>query len=273
MSVVASCMSTAKYSEPSFGVGAELEQRRRQVEPVVDDGDGHAPSAPSPLVDLRIGAALDRALRTTASWPLRAANISGVKPPVGWSACSRSCERGDVRLARSGSRPPRAAPDHVGVAFGGGPHQRRLLLVGCRRRSARRRPRAADCTASMRPRRATRPSAASRRRDAPAWHSAPASTSACIIGASPVRLAWSSGVTPYLFGDVDLGAGGQQRAASSRRRSDRPPTAARSIRRAPGSLTLARLGNQRANCSQDRRRARPQPRGCPWRPVPREPAM
>src|SRR5688572_32573531 len=50
--------------------------------------------APSPFFRLRF-APFAASLRTTVSWPLRAASISAVMPPVGWSAflrCVRSEE-------------------------------------------------------------------------------------------------------------------------------------------------------------------------------------
>jgi hypothetical protein len=62
-------------------VGAEIDQRLRQIESVVDDGDDRRGDAVA-VGQLRIGAALDQRLGDVFV-PLRTANINAVNPPVG----------------------------------------------------------------------------------------------------------------------------------------------------------------------------------------------
>ena len=58
MSVVASCMSTAKYNDPSFGSAPRSISLLAEIELIVDDGDHRRREAVA-VGQLRIGAALD----------------------------------------------------------------------------------------------------------------------------------------------------------------------------------------------------------------------
>ena len=77
-------------------VGAELDERRRHVEAIVVDRD-HRRRRAVAVLEIDVGAT-GSSRRTSASLPLRAANISAVKPPVGWSALLAIGERRDVSL-------------------------------------------------------------------------------------------------------------------------------------------------------------------------------
>ena len=190
MSVVASCMSTAKYNDPSLGSAPRSSKLFGEVETVVDDGD-HRRGAPSPLVSFGSAPPLISA-SATSSYPLRAANISAVKPPVGWSPFLRSVSVRDVRLAIGIRAGFQQRLDDVQVAFGRRPHQRRLLLIRIRRVDD-------GLESSSGPRRRGLCATRHQRRLAvgmPAGRLGSASSSALMIATSPLRLACSSGVMP-----------------------------------------------------------------------------